>query len=272
MDGFKIEPPAPLARAAPLISFLGVAYEQVATAEGDLYLTRFGAAFREHLSPENWFAPEWFAARRRRLFGTSTIYRVPTKPVRGMSLDLVVRFSRVGQEVPLDTLSFERTTGIEFNSPFEEFALVMDLRSRRPRIATKRPLAIYVPVDRLPLWQTGRKDYKIAAKLAQHPEVPLDIERPYILLYGWIEGCNAMEVLEGVATQIPVTDAFLKDLTCRAVGDLSRHGFRMADIKPEHILLRVRPEGSILRRRDGQVAYALVDYELLERAIEQCAL
>jgi hypothetical protein len=39
----------------------------------------------------------------------------------------------------------------------------------------------------------------------------------------------------------------------------------MLDIKPQHILLRFRPGRSLLRRRDGQPAYALVDYELLER-------
>ncbi len=63
--------------------------------------------------------PEWFDAHRERLAGTSTIYRVPTRPLAGRALDLVVRFSRVGLEVPLDTLTICRHPHAEFNSPFE---------------------------------------------------------------------------------------------------------------------------------------------------------
>jgi hypothetical protein len=46
---------------------------------------------------------------------------------------------------------------------------------------------------------------------------------------------------------------------------LSNHGFRVLDIKPEHVVVRIRPDSSLLRRPSGDLAYALVDYELLER-------
>src|SRR5436190_3114302 len=151
------------------VSLLGLDYLRLRTANGgELYLTRFGAPFREQLAPENWYASDWFAARRTRLLGTSTIYRLPTKSVRGVSLDLVVRFSRVGEEVPIDAPTRNRNVDLEFNSPFEEFALVMELRATRPRIFTKKPLAIFVPGEPLRLWQTGRLESKIAAKLARH--------------------------------------------------------------------------------------------------------
>jgi len=58
---------------------------------------------------------------------------------------------------------------------------------------------------------------------------------------------------------------FLAEMTLRAVHDLKKNAFRMVDIKPEHIILRIRPDGSLLRRRGGNPPYALVDYELLER-------
>jgi hypothetical protein len=247
------------------VSLLGLDYLRLRTANGgELYLTRFGAPFREQLAPENWYASDWFAARRTRLLGTSTIYRLPTKSVRGVSLDLVVRFSRVGEEVPIDAPTRNRNVDLEFNSPFEEFALIMELRAMRPRIFTKKPLAIFVTGEPLQLWQTGRLESKIAAKLARHPEVQLDILRQYILLYGWIEGLNAVEVFETFATSTPLDETFLADITRRATLDLQRNGFRMADIKPQHIVLRTLPDGSLLRQRNGQVAYALVDYELLE--------
>jgi len=110
---------------AETVSFLGVDYARVKTADGgDLYLTRFGFPFREHLAPENWYAPGWFAEHRIPLEGTSTIYKLPTQPVRGRILDLVVRFSRLGQEIPLGVQFISENAHAEFNSPFEEFALV----------------------------------------------------------------------------------------------------------------------------------------------------
>ena len=255
---------------AEAISLIGVDYLRLKTGDGgDLYLTRFGLPFLEHLVPENWYSSDWFEAQRIRLKGTSSIFRVPTKPVGGVNLDLVVRFSRVGEEVPLDMLTRYENIHAEFNSPFEEFSLVMQLRAAcirpsRPRILTKKPLAIHAPAERLQLWQTGRSESTIAAKLARLSEAPIDILRQYILIYGWIDGLNAVEAVQAPgATQIP-PELFLAETTLRASHDLKRNGFRMVDIKPEHIILRVLPDGSLLRRRNGNPAYALIDYELLE--------
>lgn len=260
-------------RGAPC-TYLGVDYVQYRTPDGgDLYLTRFGQPLRELLHPHNWFAPEWFGEHRNRLLGTSVIYRVPTKPVQGRSLNLVVRFSRVGEEVPGQTLTLTESGNAEFNCPFEEFALVMQLRaaSRRPgcpHIFTKKPLAIFSPAERLLAWQTGRWESTLAAKLARHPEVPLDFQRQYILLYGWIRGQDAVQTAEALGLVGDRRDAFLRDLTRRAIQELAQLGFRMLDIKPQHIVLRFDPQGRLLRRRDGQLAYALVDYELLQRTVE----
>jgi len=259
---------------AERLSLHGVDYVRHQTRDGgDLYLTRFGLPFREHLLPENWHAPDWFAATRMRLHGTSTIYKVPTRPVRGRSINLVARFSRVGEEAFVASPTGAPIDHVEFNSPFEEFARVLELRAARtpqcPHILTKRPLAIYVPAERLQLWQLGRQESKMEAKSARHPEAALDIHRQYILLYGWIDGLNAVEA----ATALGLTDqplhAFLSASTQRAIRELALHGFCVFDIKPEHVLLRVRPDRSLLRRRDGEPAYAVVDYELLMRLADQ---
>jgi len=258
-------------RGPGVISLIGVDYLRLKTGDGgDLYLTRFGLPFREQLAPENWYAQDWFAVRRARLPGTSAIYKVPTRPVRGVSLNLVARFSRVGQEIPLDTLTLNENIHAEFNSPFEEFALVMELRAAglgasRARILTKRPLAIYMPPEQLQHWQTGRLESKMAAKRARHPEAELDLLRQYILLYGWIEGLNAVQAIQALAVTGRVAETFLAETTLHAIHDLEQLGFRMLDIKPEHLVLRIRPDGSLLRRRTGNPSYALVDYELLER-------
>ena len=258
-------------RGPGVISLIGVDYLRLKTGDGgDLYLTRFGLPFREQLAPENWYAPDWFAVRRTRLPGTSAIYKVPTRPVRGVSLNLVARFSRVGQEIPLDTLTLNENIHAEFNSPFEEFALVMELRAAglgasRARILTKRPLAIYMPPEQLQHWQTGRLESKMAAKRARHPEAELDLLRQYILLYGWIEGLNAVQAIQALGVTGRLAETFLAETTLHAIHDLEQLGFRMLDIKPEHLVLRIRPDGSLLRRCTGNPSYALVDYELLER-------
>jgi len=169
------------------ISLLGVDYIHLKTEDGgDLYLTRFGLPFWKSLLPENWYAREWFEAKRERLEGTSTVYKVPTRPVNGKVLHLVVKWSRVGEMVPFDTLTVNKFIQAEFNSPFEEFSLLHGIAPGRGRSGGHShphpaSLAIYVPSERLQLWQTGRSEDKIRAKITRHPGVEIDILRQYVV-------------------------------------------------------------------------------------------
>ena len=253
------------------VDLLGVSYVHSKTADGgDLYLTRFGVPFWDHLLPENWYAREWFKANRERLVGTSAVYKVPTRRIKGRSLDLVVKWSRVGEAVPLDTMTINKFMNAEFNSPFEEFSLLTELRAGQGgppdiHLRTQKPLAIYVPSERLQLWQTGRSESRIAAKLARHPGVELDILRQYVLLYGWIKGAD----LEEVATLWGMKDEeraqFLAGAMSLAIHELELKGYRVADMKPAHVIVRLGPDGSLVRETNGEMVYAVVDYELLER-------
>jgi hypothetical protein len=250
-------------QATPL-RLLGVDYAHLPTGDGgDLYVTWDGLHRLDHLLLENWLDPDWFKARRLRLPGTSTVYRLPTKPVNGHSIDLVVKYSRVGEDVPVDTVTFDRFANAEFNSPYEEFSLVMDLRKSRAgrRILTHRPLAIHVPAARLKLWQTGRAEYRIASKKARYRDVELDILRQYVLVYEWVKGISADQAL----LQLPSADRhrILTQLTERVRVDLEKHGYMVVDHKPAHIILRPQKSGRLLCNRQGELAYALVDFELL---------
>jgi len=262
---------APLPPGTSFVDLLGVRYAHLATRDGgDLYLTDYGQPFWEHLLPENWYAREWFEAKRQRLTGTSTIYKVPTRRIRGRTLHLVVRWSRVGEEVPLDTMTINKFVNAEFNSPFEEFALLMELRAGPNglpglRIRTQKPLAIFVPSERLQLWQTGRSKSRIAAKLARHPGIELDILRQYVVLYGWVKGLDLTEVATLNGLQPDMQEALFLRATSRVSAELELKGYRVVDMKPAHIIVRRRADGTLLRDRNGQFAYALVDYELLER-------
>ena len=257
-----------------VMSLLGVDYFRLKTDDdGELFLTRFGLPFWKHLLPENWYAHEWFEANRERLEGTSTVYRVPTRPVNGKALDLVVKWSRVGEDVPLDTLTVNKFIHAEFNSPFEEFSLLMELRRgeagpRGIRVRTQQPLAIYVPGQRLQIWQTGRSEDKIRAKVARHPDVEIDILRQYVVLYGWIKGRDAVETAEDFGLKDREHTEFLARTTSLVNHELWQKGYHVIDMKPAHIILRPRPDKSLLRDHNGQIAYALVDYELLERTRE----
>ena len=243
--------------------------------EGDLYVTEHGLPFVDQLMPENWYEESWFKTHRQRLEGTSAVYRIQTRPLPGhqpQSLDIVIKWSRVGQDVPLDTFTLDRAVNCEFNTPFEEFSLVEEMRRgeygpKTVRILTQKPLAIYVPPEKLQLWQTGRSREKILRQIARHPGVEIDILRSYILLYGWIKGVNAVEAYHQSFYDSSRQQEELTQLTQTVHDDLQRKGFIVADHKPSHFIVR-QTENGILRRREGPVAYALVDYELLARTPE----
>jgi hypothetical protein len=167
-------------------------------------------------------------------------------------------------------MSVNRFVNAEFNSPFEEFSLLMELRRGRGgppgfHVRTQRPLAIYVPSERLQLWETGRSESKIAAKLAQHPGVELDILRQYVLIYEWVEGVNLVEALNQIEPNPKKREHILGLVTSLVIHELEVKGYQVADMKPAHIIVRISPDGTLLRDRMRQVVYALVDYELLAR-------
>ncbi len=270
-----------------LITVLGVPYVQLRTAEGgDLYLTRFGLQVHEWLAIENWYDEAWFAAHRVSLEGTSTVFRVTTREVRQRSLELVVKNCRVGEDVPGDTHTIEEALGAEFNSPWEEFALVMELREGAfgPRgypVDTQRPLAIYVPPDTMQLWQSGRSRAKINRIKARHPAIDLDILRQYKLVYEWIEGTNIVELLR----EERVLGDALREESLRADREVTTHlaqkGYLVADMKPQHIIIR-NPDRAFLyaetrlrrtvpervRTLIHEHRYSIIDYELLARTPE----
>jgi hypothetical protein len=252
-----------------IVKLMGVHYAHLKTSDGgDLYVTKYGLSFLEHLKPENWYEREWFRKHRERLNGTSTVYKVPTKPIHNRSIDLVVKWSRVGQDVPLETKVIDDILNAEFNSPFEEFALVEEMRignygPPELRIYSQRPMAIYVPPERLQLWQTGRSKYKINMKVKRHPGVELDILRQYILMYEWIKGVDAAEAFH----QLRIPQEKLHALTHKVQEDLRTKGFWVADFKPAHIIIRKRNDGSFVHRHD-EILYGVVDFELLSRTPE----
>ncbi len=253
------------------VNFLGVDFLHAHSRNGgDLFLTRYGAPLADWLQPENWHAREWFLTNRKPLVGTSTICHIATRPVHGRKLELIARYNRVGEDLLMERHRLSHNLHAEYNSPFEEVALVMDLRRGRfgpphLRIFTKRPLAIYSPPERIELWESGRREHIIQSKHFRHPTINLDLYRQYMLLYGWIKGCDAEQAADHLKFKNSQRREFLLDVLGFVNHDLEMKGFRVLDMKPAHVILRLNPDGSLLRRRTGRLAYALIDYELLER-------
>jgi len=272
-----------------LINLLGVVYAHTKTSDGgDLYLTEYGLISSKFLRIENWYDKDWFTAHRERLTGTSSVFRVPTKEVDGQRLQLVVKNNRVGEDVPLDTHTLLEFINAEFNSPWEEFSLVMEIRDdgfgpKDINLKTQHPLAIYVPPERLQLWQTGRSRSKINKITQRHPGINLDILRQYKMVYQWIEGLNIVDAFREIGLRGKELEHRLKPVTAKVINDLEAKGFIVTDMKPSHIIIdeehvkhmRELPtddpgngsnkQSDFLNTLVKKGLYSVVDYELLIR-------
>ena len=276
-----------------LVNVLHVVYFHVKTSDGgDLYLSRFAEPYLEHFELRNWYEKEWFNEHRIRLKGTSSVYRVPTREVNGKSLDLVVKNCRVGEDVPIDTHTLQEFCDAEFNSPWEEFSLVMEMREstygpREIKVRTQRPLAIYVPPEKMQPWQSGRSRSKINRIQAKHPGINLDILKQYKMVYEWIKGKNLFEIFEHIDINDDEITEHLKKINYRVISDLQKKGYLVADMKPEHVIITEKDTAAIekmgeeeddidvpgrqvalLYRLVNEGRYAVIDYELLLRTAE----
>lgn len=248
------------------VRVLGITYTHFNLGnEGDLYIAEPGLPFTDCLFPENhWLDKEWFAQHSERLSGTSSIYRVTTKKINGREKDIVIKWNRMGQEIPGD----EEFMNAEFNSPFEEFSLVLELRDALKtadrKVFTQNPFAIFVPATRVELWRTGRKEYMMQAKIDKHVEIELDMHRLYAVIYEWIKGIDAVQACE----QGIVDEDQMVSLTLSAYERIEGQGFEVLDRKPHHVIVRPQKNGELRKDREGDIVCSLVDYELLGRTPE----
>lgn len=246
---------------------------------GDLFVTRFGEPWLDFLHPEHWYDNERYRHEgQRQSAGIGAVYRVPVYR-NDRQLNLVVKFSRLAQKTMLyiasclpEGISDSSLATLHINNPFEEFGLLFQLRHyaklRGIPVLTKRPLAIFSPQHRWPPrmfdrspWRFERCRDSLASNQCDSPSetrIDLDISRNYILLFQWVKGENAWDLhRQGLLTQEQ-----LNEITFRVQNDLARASFRVLDHKPQHIILRKQKNG-LLKRRD-HLAYALVDFEMLE--------
>lgn len=260
------------------VRVFGVDYLYLETPEkGDLYVTELGILFLEHLLPSNWNDKEYYEKPENQQFkqnlsGSGHPYKIATKPVDGKSINIVVKFCRFGQDVSAyktsmaDFVSDEEILNAMWDNPFEKFSMVMDLRKNSKTIHTKKPLAIYVHPEKVELGRTDRKEWiwqrhvKLLEKdqeKSQFEHVELDIHRIYTVIYSWEEGINAFE-------KLGLDKEELTNFVKKVNTDLNKRGYKMLDLKPQHLILRINGE-KLLRDKEGNIAYTLVDYGLLTK-------
>ena len=256
--------------ARPLITVLGVKYLHLRMQDStDLYITEHGLPFTKCLMPENhWADKAWRKANAVQLPGTSAVYRLMTKEVDGRSKEIIVKWNRMGQDIPGETRAADPDEA-EFNSPFMEFSLVLELRNAQfnasPQLHTHKPLAIYVPRKYVAGEQLGRRRHKMEAIQRSHDEIDLDWNRNYAVIYEWLKGIDSVEACrEGL-----LDNEAMGRLIERANDDLQNNGFTVNDNKPQHLILRPTPDGQLAKDRSGKALYGLVDFELLKRTPEQ---
>lgn len=238
--------------------------------EDDLYITKYGMSFIEHLQPENfWTDKKWFAENSIKLSGTSSVYKVATKAINGKSKELVLKWNRMGQDVPG---AEDELIDAEFNSPFEEFSLVMELKEEIRRstdvldeIFVQIPLAIYVPIEYEELDRIGRKEYKMQGKIQKHEEVVLNMNRLYAVIYEWIPGIDAVQALN----EDMLSRKEMEVLTLDAEGKMKKRGFLVRDRKPHHIIVSPSGSGGLSKTDEDKIKYGVVDFELMERTQER---
>jgi len=244
----------------------GIDYQHLSLSSGDdLYVTEYGLPFIENLLPASFWTDEnWFQAHSKRLAGTSTIYRITTKEIRGRSKEIVIKWNRMGQDIP-GSLDVEELN-VEFNSPFEEFALLNELRNAQcnsgGRVLTHKPLAIYVPAGHVDLDKLGRKMYKMEALISSHKDIEVHILRNYAVIYEWIKGVDAFQA----SKQQVLDEKELIKITFEAYENIKHRGFVVADPKPQHIIVRQNKEQGLIKGRNSKILYALIDFELLKRS------
>jgi hypothetical protein len=255
-----------------MIKILDVAYSHLTFDTGDeMYVTDQGLAVQKHLIPENfWTDRGWFQAHSERQKGSSNVYKIRTKPIGDKSLNIALKWNRMGIDIP--GVPPDETSPLEnarFLSPFEEFQLLQELKESPAYVpgtfSLQVPLAIYLPHTKEDYTRLGRRHYLMSFIQKRHEnDVRIDIERKYAVIYQWMEGIDIVEAYK----QGLVERENIQELAERAAAEMRDTGFVVADHKAEHVI--VKPIGpNVFRDINGNIAYGYVDYELLERTPER---
>jgi hypothetical protein len=225
----------------------------------------------------NYFQPErWRRTPKRQLSNYNQVHYTKTKD----DINLVWRVSRMGDLPWACGPSFRKQPIHEhgFNSPFEEFAIAMDLS--RDGVRVVYPRAIYMTGSRRDS-SRAMKDERRFAPMAQlltpEGEPVLRRDRDYITVWGFWNGPDEMLAgddtrcyraldAEAAHRQGLIDEATLTALVDLKKQHLSTRGFDDLRPKPDHLLVSFDPAGTLLRDSDGKPDIRLCSFELIRKA------
>ena len=253
-------------RGFEILKILDVDYAHVTLDSGDdLYVTTAGLSSFQTLMPENyWPDQDWFKANSQKLDGTSAVYKIKTKPVENNSKDIVLKWNRMGQDIPGAELN-DDLLNANFNSPFEEYSLIQELAMAMANTAEgipiQKPLAIYVPFQQKEFWATGRKKDLMMSIIDTHKEITLDMNRSYAMIFEWIEGLDLAQACAQGFLDKPTASRLTRD----AEQKLKEQGYVVWDRKPHHLIVNPDANGQLKKNEQETIPYSMIDFELLER-------
>jgi len=250
------------------VKILDIPYRHLIFNSGDeMYITEQGLDVWQFLMPDNfWTDKDWFQTNSERQRGSGNVYKIRTKPIETDQLDVILKWNRMGTDVPGET--FDEKSNLEnarFLSPFEEFHLLKELKESLQHspgmFDLQVPLAIYVPVTKEDLITLGRRQYLMSFIQKQHnKDVGIDIDRNYAVIYQWMEGINIVQAYKsGVVRQQDI-----EELIEKSAIEMRDNGFIIADHKAEHLIVKLVGD-NVFRDGNENIKYGYVDYELLER-------
>jgi hypothetical protein len=216
----------------------------------------------------DYFIPErWRHTPRKKLSETAQTYHTVSKD----HVRLVWKVSRVGEAPEADAGSHG------YNSPFEEFAIAMELNKKG--FSVVYPRAIYMSGLESPRAQEYVTD---SSRFQSHERLHAPNGRPilrrehnYITIWGLWQGqidapganglptCTGVNLAQACRNGL-ISETDLRALLKRKTARLEAVGFR-TNLKPTHFLLSSQADGSLRRDGNGALVVTLCNFELLQR-------
>ena len=196
-------------------------------------------------------------------------HRVTTKEVDGRSKEIVIKWNRMGQDIPGETRAVDAANG-RVQQPVHGVQPGLELRNTRfespGRLYTHKPLAIYVPRKYVEGEQLGRRRHKMEAIQRSHDEIAHRLEPQ---LRRDLRVAQGHRRRRGLPRGPAGPRRAMADLIERSNDDLDDKGFTVSDNKPQHIIVRPTADGELVEGPTGKPLYGLVDFELLKRTPER---
>jgi hypothetical protein len=224
----------------------------------------------------NFFLPErWRRTKKTALSDNGQVYYTRTKD----DINLVWRVSRMGDTASAHTGKSRREAIREhgYNSPFEEFALAMELSRAGARVVY--PRAIYMTGslrDAGRAFKDDRRFNTLNQMLTPEGEPLLRRDRDYITVWGFWNGPDEMLAADdtrryralnaGEAREQGLIDnPTLQSLLQLKLERLRQCGIEDLNPKPDHLLVSFDHAGTLVRDAEGKPDIRLCNFELLRK-------